>query len=132
MSRHTRTRKIILTAILLLAMTLVFMAMVQCSTLNNGHDQYLSEEAKNASYSARNSVIVEKYLPATIKWHMDSQAKIDGHYQEDGTMDYGCEAHTRGFVTMYDCAAKNIKYKLYYTPQGQIMDFEWDYTGTEV
>lgn len=131
MSRHTRTRKIIATAILLLAMTLVLMAMVQCSTLGNDHSQYLSEEAKNASYTARNSVIIEKYLPATIKWHMDSQAKIDGHYQENGTMDYGCEAHARGVVTMYDCAAKNIKYKLYYTPKGQIMNFEWDYTGME-
>ncbi len=132
MSRHTRTRKIILTAILLLSAILVLMAIAQHATLGTDHDRYLSEEARNASYAARNSVIVEKYLPATIKWHMDSQAKIDGHYQEDGTMDYGCEAHTRGFVTMYDCAAKNIKYKLYYTPQGQIMDFEWDYTGTEV
>lgn len=130
MKQHTRTRKIILTAILMLSMILMLAIIAKCSTPKT--DPYLSHEAKTASLTARNSVVVNKYLPATIQWHMSSQAKIDGHYQENGTMDYGCDPQTRGFITTYDCAAKNIKYKLYYTPQGQIMNFEWDYTGTEV
>lgn len=97
---------------------------------DNTREIYVDDEARTASQVARNTITAQRYLPAVIQWHMESQAKIDNGYFEKGTLDYDC-SETGWKLKHMECPVSGVDYSLTYSPEGRVMHFEWDYSKEE-
>ena len=128
MSKRKETAKRLLTLLLITTMSVLVFGSLWAA--ERPKEIYVNHEAKTASYIARNYVTVQRYLPAIIQWHMESQVKIDNGYFEKGTLDYGC-SETGLKIKHMECPVTDIGYTLTYSSQGKVMHFEWDYSKDE-
>lgn len=128
MSKRKETEEWFLTLLLITAISILIFGSLWIA--ERPKEIYVDREAKTASYIARNDVTAQRYLPAIIQWHMESQAKIDNGYFEKGTLDYGC-SETGWKLKHMECPVTGIGYTLTYSPQGKVMHFEWDYSKDE-